>query len=65
MDIVRERSTGRPFIVEINPSGNWHLSSPLAKNHFSLQIRRATYHQFNALQVTADVLIEKTRAEAT
>jgi hypothetical protein len=41
------------------------FSSPLAKNHFSLQIRRATYHQFNALQVTADVLIEKTRAEAT
>ena len=64
MDIVREKSTGELFVIEINPAGNWHLSSGLAINVFPKQVRRATYRQFNALQVIADVLIEKTRAEA-
>jgi hypothetical protein len=64
VDIIRERQSGRLFVLEVNPHGAvWHFSSPFAK-HLDPEYVRARYTQFNALDLAADLLIEKTRAEA-
>jgi hypothetical protein len=42
----------------------WHFSSPLSKT-FDPQHVRQLYAQFNALDHVADLLIQKTRAEAS
>jgi hypothetical protein len=64
VDVVREASTGILYVLEFNPAGfTWHLSSPyLARLRAELELD--LYGQFDALNVIADVLIEKTRAEA-
>ena len=63
IDLVREEKSGKLFLLEINPIGNWHLSSPLGKRAQRRdEINR--YEQFDALSVIADALIEKTRTEA-
>lgn len=64
LDILREASTGKLYVLEINPEGHtWHLSSRLGKLAQQRQnIDR--YAQFDALSVAANALIEKTRAEA-
>jgi len=64
LDILREASSGKLYVLEINPEGHtWHLSSELGKLAQERQnIDR--YAQFDALSVAADALIEKTRAEA-
>jgi hypothetical protein len=65
IDIVRETGTGRLVIMESNPSGYvWHFSSSTGEQHVSDEGRRKMYEQFNALELAADLLIEKTRAEA-
>jgi hypothetical protein len=52
--------------MEVNPAGDtWHFSSLLAKNFFTDAHVRDLYAQFNALDRVAELLIEKTRMEAT
>ena len=64
-DIIRERGTGRLFVLETNPKGeSWHLSSDFAVETFEPDHRAALYTQHGALHTVADVLIDRTRAEA-
>jgi Prokaryotic glutathione synthetase, ATP-grasp domain len=64
VDIIRESQSGRLYVLEVNPHGAvWHLSSPFVKKVDSEYVR-ARYAQFNALDRAADLLIQKTRAEA-
>jgi hypothetical protein len=63
VDIIRELQTGRLWVLEANPHGAvWHLSSSIPKTP---EHKRELYAQFNALDRAADLLIEKTRAEAS
>jgi hypothetical protein len=65
VDIVREAGTGRLIVMETNPKGSvWHFSSRLGGKNLPPESRQRMYAQFNALERTADLLIEKTRAEA-
>jgi hypothetical protein len=51
-------------VLEVNPHGCvWHLSSTLAKQTDPEHVR-ARYAQFNALDLAADLLIQKTRTDA-
>jgi hypothetical protein len=64
IDLVREAATGRLYVLETNPNGyTWHLSSNLGKS-VQQRVGIDRYAQFDALSVAADVLIERTRAEA-
>jgi hypothetical protein len=64
VDIVRESQSGRLYVLEVNPHGAvWHLSSPLTKN-LDPEHLREIYAQFNALDLAADLLIQRTRADA-
>ena len=64
VDIIRETQSGRFYVLEVNPHGAvWHFSSPFAKN-VDPEYVRERYAQFNGLDVAADLLIQKTRAEA-
>jgi hypothetical protein len=64
VDIVRDSQSGRLYVLEVNPHGSvWHLSSTLAKKADPAHVRDL-YAQFNALDLAADLLIERTRAEA-
>lgn len=65
IDLLRETGTGRLYVTETNPSGYvWHFSSEHGEHIFTPEIRRSMYEQFNALDRMADLLIERTRAEA-
>lgn len=65
IDILRDSASGKLFVIELNAGGAaWHFSSRHTKN-FDPRFRRSLYTQFNALDVIADLLIEKTRAEAS
>jgi D-alanine-D-alanine ligase-like ATP-grasp enzyme len=62
VDIIRESQSGRLYVLEVNPHGAvWHLSSPLRKDP---EHARELYSQFNALDLAADLLIQKTRTHA-
>jgi hypothetical protein len=64
VDIVRESESGRLYVLEVNPHGAvWHLSSTLAKKADPVHVQEL-YAQFNALDLVADLLIQKTRSEA-
>ena len=64
VDIIRDRQSGRLYVLEVNPHGNvWHMSSLLAKKMDPKHVQDL-YTQFNALDRTADVLIQKTRSSA-
>jgi hypothetical protein len=64
VDIIRESQSGRLYVLEVNPHGVvWHLSSEFIKN-LDPEYVRERYTQFNALDLAADLLIQKTRAEA-
>ena len=64
VDIVRDAATGKPVIMECNPSGRvWHLSSVTA-DRLDPEFRAAIRNQFDAISRVADILIERTRAEA-
>ena len=66
VDVVRNSETGKSYVLEVNPAGDtWHLSSLQAKNFYSAEHVRNLYAQFGALDRVAQLLIEKTRAEAT
>ncbi len=65
VDIIRNADTGQLCIMEVNPEGlSWHFSSVLSGT-FTAEHIRDLYSQFNALDRVAELLIEKTRAEAT
>ena len=70
-DWVRDRATGRLYILETNTAGAvWHLSSLAYLDYLERfaglgpDYLRARYAQFGALDVVAGQLIERTRAEA-
>ncbi|RTL49749.1 MAG: hypothetical protein EKK40_15535 [Bradyrhizobiaceae bacterium] len=65
VDIIRDSQTGELYVLEVNPHGAvWHLSSPYAKTMDPDHVRQR-YAQFNALDRIAELLIEKTRTEAS
>jgi hypothetical protein len=64
VDIVRESQSGRLYVLEVNPHGAvWHFSSAVGKK-LDPELIRDLYAQFNALELAADLLIERTLAEA-
>jgi hypothetical protein len=66
VDLVRDVDTRKVYVMEVNPAGDtWHLSSLLTKNFFTAEHTRDLYAQFGALDRVAQLLIEKTRLEAT
>jgi hypothetical protein len=66
VDVVRDSATSKLYVMEVNPKGwTWHFSSGLAKREFTADYIRDIYAQFGALDRVAQLLIEKTRAEAT
>jgi hypothetical protein len=65
IDILRETGTGKLWVIEMNPGTNvWMFSSDISA-HYEPKFRRSLYTQFNALDIAAELLIEKTRAEAS
>jgi len=64
VDIIRDIHTDKFYVLEVNPHGNvWHLSSSFARK-VDPEYVRARYAQFNALDRTAELLIQKTRSDA-
>jgi hypothetical protein len=62
VDIVRDIHSGRLYVLEVNPHGAvWHFAHT---KDIDPEYVRARYTQFDALDLAADLLIEKTRAEA-
>lgn len=65
VDILKETGTGRLVVLELNSAGTvWHLSSETGKRRYTDDFRQGLYAQFGALDIAANRLIEKTRAEA-
>ena len=63
-DIVRDRTTGRLYCLEVNPYGStWHFSTATG---LELQRRDNIDYksQFGAFKIAANILIEKTRTLA-
>jgi hypothetical protein len=67
-DIIREASTGRLFVLELNSGGNtWHFSSNYAepiRRIYGPEFELRRRQQFDALRTAARVLVERTRREA-
>ena len=63
-DIARDRVTGRLSILEANSGDVWHLSSKTSQL-YKPEFLAGLYAQFGALDVAAEALIERTRAEAS
>ena len=66
VDIVREASTGRLFVLEANPGGNTWIFS---KGDMSDRLKKALKVErlsdpFDAFTTAAKVLVERTRSEA-
>jgi hypothetical protein len=66
VDIVREATTGRLFVLEANPGGNTWIFS---KGDMSTRLQKALGVEhlsdpFDAFAAAAKVLIERTRSEA-
>jgi hypothetical protein len=65
VDIIREETTGRLFVLEINPGGNtWHFSSRYIARRGSPTTRGERIGQFGAWDVAARTLIKRVREEA-
>jgi hypothetical protein len=65
IDLLREEATGELFVLEINPGGNtWHFSSSVAERIRTSLGGSRLEDQFQAFDVAAEVLIERTLAEA-
>jgi predicted ATP-grasp superfamily ATP-dependent carboligase len=65
IDLVRQESTGELYVLELNPGGwTWHLSSAYGQQS-AIEHALDRYGQFNALNVIADTLVEKTRELAS
>lgn len=65
IDILRDSTGGKLFVIELSVGGAaWHFSGERSKS-YDPRFLRSLYTQFNALDLVADLLIEKTRAEAS
>jgi hypothetical protein len=65
VDLVREASTGAVYVLECNPVGQtWHFSSRMARAKFPDAFVKELYAQFHALELAAELLVERARAEA-
>ena len=68
IDIVRHASTSALYVLELNPGGNtWHFSSRMweeRRNKFP-KLAQEMKTQFNAFDVSARALVEKTRLLAS
>jgi hypothetical protein len=65
VDIIREKATGRLFVLEINPGGNtWHFSSRHVERIPNAIPRSERIAQFGAWDVAARILIKKTMEQA-
>ena len=64
IDIVRERSSGKLYVLELNTVSNtWHISSDaVGRNNPALA--ELAINQFSAFDVAARVLADRCRAEA-
>lgn len=67
-DVIRDRHTGKLFVLEVNPGGNtWHFSSTYlaeARRQNGPEFEAERRSQFDALRTAARVLVERTNAEA-
>jgi len=63
-DIVRDVETGELCVLETNPRGDAWLMSSDTGNSIQADNQIDFSHQFNALDIAADVLIDRTRALA-
>ena len=63
IDIVRDPATGQALVLETNGAAVWHLSSKSTLN-YPEAVQKGLHGQFDALETAADVLAERTRAEA-
>ena len=64
VDLLRDRPTGRLYVIEVNPTGQvWHLSSEIGRKQ-QREFDVDYYGQFGALDVIADALVDVTRREA-
>ena len=64
-DIVREKVTGRLYLLEVNPGGGtWMFSSESSANYKQSLGTSDLTTEFNAFRTIARVLVERTRAEA-
>jgi hypothetical protein len=62
-DFIREWKTGRLYVLELNPGGNtWHFSTRGGLRESVDGQKRQ--EQFNAFELAADLLIDRTRREA-
>ncbi len=66
IDVLRSERTGRLYVLELNPGGNtWHFSSSTIRAQGRVaENEAARREQFDAFTVAAEVLVERTRAEA-
>lgn len=65
LDIIRDRHSGKLYVLEANPGGNtWHFSSKLAEEGRKEISREERIGQMDAWGIAARVLAERVRAEA-
>jgi glutathione synthase/RimK-type ligase-like ATP-grasp enzyme len=65
VDIIRDNRSGALTVLEVNTLGDtWHFSSRNSKGRYKPEYLREMYAQFDALERTAELLVEKTRAAA-
>ena len=65
VDLVREKDTGKYYVMEANPMGfTWHFSSYFAGVPHPTFNGMRREEQFDAFSIAANVLIERTRKEA-
>jgi hypothetical protein len=65
IDIVRERGTGRLYVLENNSGGNtWHFSSRFSEGSRKILSRETRIAQLGAWDIAAKVLAERTLKEA-
>lgn len=66
-DVIRDHRNGRVYVLELNPGGNtWHFSSQYfaASRAAEGELSNMRLKQFDAMNLAAHVLVQRTRAEA-
>jgi glutathione synthase/RimK-type ligase-like ATP-grasp enzyme len=67
-DIIREASSGRLYVLELNSGGNtWHFSSDFAthiRHYHGSEFVLRQRQQFDAMRTAARVLVDRVRSEA-
>ncbi len=67
-DILKDASTGRLYVIELNAGGNtWHFSSGYSasfREQYGAEFELRRRAQFDAMRTTARILAERTNAEA-